>query len=354
MQNYNCKNCGAVLYWDVDEGCLKCQYCGSKYQPSEFEDLTDTTEEVKSEEAEKEYTNTEPAEDMSVYECKNCGGEIVTLKTTMATICPYCGEAVSITSKSAGEFRPELCIPFAKDKKEIMTLFSRYIHESPLTPRKFKEQHTIEKCQGLFTPFYLHTMDDQADYVFEGQRTSSRRSGDDLVTTHKIYELLLESKGTFIRLPTDGSLRIDNQMMEAIEPFDYDGCKPYNPAYMAGFAAEQVDDNKEDMLERAKQRAKSGMLKKAQTAFSSFSHVTLKRDHHDFQKLSSEYVMLPIWLLNVNYRGEKYTFAVNGQSGKVVGKLPMDKGKLALYGLCSFLISDVVITLVATIAKAFF
>lgn len=349
MQNYNCKNCGAVLYWDVDEGCLKCEFCGMKYQPSDFEDYTDTTEEVKNEEVEQQYTNTEPQEDMAVYECKNCGGEIVTLKTTMATICPYCGEAVSITSKSAGVFRPELCIPFKKDKADAMRLYKKYVKRSFLTPKKFKLENTLEKCQGLFAPFYLHTIDDRAKHRFEGEKTGYKRRGDDRVTTHRVFELILEADGKFERVPTDGSVRIDDAMMEAIEPFDYSECKAYNPAYMAGFAAEQTDDDKKSLDARAVARVEDGMRTKAQQAFSGYSTVTLKNETNAIGNHTSEYVMMPVWLLNINHNGKKYTYAINGQSGKVTGKLPIDKVKLASILAGTFVGANLILSLITAL-----
>lgn len=351
MQNYNCKNCGAVLYWDVDEGCLKCEFCGMKYQPSDFEDYTDTTEEVKSEEVEQEYTNTEAQEDMSVYECKNCGGEIVTLKTTMATICPYCGEAVSITSKSAGAFRPELCIPFKKKKKAAMQIYKKYVDRSFLTPKKFKQENTLEKCQGLFAPFYLHTIDDHAKHRFEGERVSYRKSGDDRVTTHRVYELVMDASGRFERVPTDGSVRIDDAMMEAIEPFNYSECEAYNPAYMAGFAAEQTDDDKSRLDARAVARIEDGMRIKAQQAFSDYSTVTLKNESNDISNHTSEYVMMPVWLLNVNHNGKKYTYAINGQSGKITGKLPLDKAKLISILVGTFVASNLILSLITALLR---
>ena len=115
MQNYKCKLCGAELFWNPDEGCLKCEYCESKYQPTDFEDET-LVESAKDESIQDEYTNQDITEGMVLYSCKTCGGEVVALDTTMATVCPYCGEAISITSKSVGNFRPDLLIPFAKPK----------------------------------------------------------------------------------------------------------------------------------------------------------------------------------------------------------------------------------------------
>ena len=38
------------------------------------------------------------------------------------------------------------------------------------------------------------------------------------------------------------------------------------------------------------------------------------------------YAMYPVWVLNTTWKGEKYTFAMNGQTGKMVGDLPADQG----------------------------
>ena len=43
----------------------------------------------------------------------------------------------------------------------------------------------------------------------------------------------------------------------------------------------------------------------------------------------AKYALYPVWLLNTSYKGEKYTFAMNGQTGKFIGNLPVDNGKLA-------------------------
>ena len=346
MQNYNCKNCGAILYWDTDAGSLKCRFCESEYQVSDFEDRTDTEEPVKNEAIEKEFAQADNVgDDMSVYECKNCGGEVVTLNTTMATICPYCSEAISITSKSVGDFRPDLCIPFKKDKKEIMKIYTDYVNKSFLTPKEFKEQSTIEKIQGLFTPFYLHNIKDRASHKFEGERTSSHKRGYDKVTTHNVFMLSIDAEGSFERIPTDASVRIENQLMDAIEPFDYNELKEYNPAYMAGFMAEQMDEDKEEMSTRAKTRATAGMRERAKAAFTGFSGVKTISENDVIKEHETSYTMLPVWLLNVNHENKKYTFAVNGQTGKVVGKLPIDKIKLLLVGLGTFVASDIVVAI---------
>ena len=41
----------------------------------------------------------------------------------------------------------------------------------------------------------------------------------------------------------------------------------------------------------------------------------------------AKYALYPVWLLNTTWKGQKYTFAMNGQTGKLVGDLPTDMGK---------------------------
>ena len=139
MQKYECKTCGAELYWDPNSGSMKCEYCGSEYQPSDFEDKTVDANPEETEELDAQYTNAgqDLAEDMVVYVCKECGAEVVTSKTTMATTCAYCGRAISITSKSAANFRPEKAIPFAVDKEKAVEMFKQYTKKSFLTPKTF-------------------------------------------------------------------------------------------------------------------------------------------------------------------------------------------------------------------------
>lgn len=361
MQNYNCKNCGAMLYWDTDANCLKCQYCGSSYEPSEFEDQTiqsDTATnesekegELKAESFEEESQEDggqSNEEDMSLYHCKTCGGEVITLKTTMATICPYCGEAISITSKSVGKFRPKKCIPFRINKREIVQKYKEYVSSSKYTPQKFKEDSVIEKIQGLFVPYYLNSMTLDVENRFQGEITTRTTTTNEIITTHKLYDLILRAKGTFENIPTDASKKLDNEMMDSLEPFPYEKCKEYNPAYMAGFLAEQADVEQTESEERSKARAMESMATKARSTFSRYT-LTSPRTNAETMQYSSEYVMLPVWLLNVDYHGQKYQFAINGETGKIVGKTPMDKKKLAINGAIRFLLCDILLAIAAVI-----
>lgn len=343
MQNYNCKLCGAELYWNAAAGCLKCEYCDSEYQVSDFEDNTNTEKEVADESLDSEYISEELDDGMVAYECKKCSGTVITAKTTMAEICPYCGESISITSKSVGKFRPKFLIPFKIEKKDAKKIYSDYVSKAKYAPKEFKVDNVIEKMQGLYAPFYLHTMDNRSSHIFEGEKTSVRTSGEYRITKHDVYQLSAEIKGKYENIPTDGSVRLDDNLLKWIEPYDYNEMKEYNPAYMSGFLAEQTDEDENKMNLVAEERSKNANRDKARSLFTSnYSSVSDKNSNYNITNHTKDYSMLPIWLLNVNHGDKKYQFAINGQTGKITGKLPLNYGKIAIINGIVFGVVDII------------
>lgn len=342
---YNCKNCGAELYWNAKTNSLKCEYCDFEYQVTDFEDATNTKEPVPDESIDATYTTEELDDGMVAYECKHCSGTIVTAKTTMADICPYCGEAISITSKSVGKFRPKSLIPFSIDKKKAKELYQDYVKKAAYAPKEFKIDNIVEKMQGLYAPFYLHNIDNKSDHVFSGEIVTRRKSGDYMVSTHKVYDLRTSIDCIYDNLPTDGSVRLDDYMMKCVEPYDYKDLKPYNPAYMSGFLAEQTDEDEKKIDQIALERSKQGNHTKAKGLFKKYSSVTDKSNNYIVKKHTKDYSMLPVWLLNVKYGSKKYQFAINGQTGKITGKLPLDFKKLGIVGGSTFAIADIIMSL---------
>jgi hypothetical protein len=182
-------------------------------------------------------------------------------------------------------------------------------------------------------------MRDVAHHRYRGEKISHSKRGDDRINTHTVYACTIDTDSTFKRIPTDAAVAIDNALMDALEPFDYKGVQEYNPAYMAGFVAEQKSDSDENMNLRAINRTKQAINEKTQRHFGGYNTLTLEEQNHNIQAHETEYIMLPIWMLNVSHKDKNYQFAVNGQTGKVVGKLPIDMPKLIGRGVLSFFIT---------------
>ena len=116
--------------------------------------------------------------------------------------------------------------------------------------------------------------------------------------------------------------------MEAIEPFDYTQARPFNMAYLSGFYADKYDVDKEQVLPRIQQRMYENNARILESTVH-HNRITSKRQFDRTDALSWDYMLLPVWFMTFDYKGKLWEYAVNGQSGKVAGELPIDKGKLA-------------------------
>ena len=330
MQKYLCKNCGAELYWDADAGALKCEYCGHSYQPSDFGDASLSEEPIASEEVDKEYTTTaqDIGPNMVVYKCTHCNAEVVADKNTVATVCPYCGSALSITSKIMGEFRPEVVLPFGINKDKATQLYKDYISKTQLTPKEFRSNRVIQKIQGMYVPYYLTSEVSRGDAIFECDRIASTRRGYDRIVNHQIYEVNVVGKANFENVPSDASQKLDDKFMDSVEPFDYRNLQQFNPGYMAGFIADNADVDKEEVIQRNTEKIKKGLTTLLEGEVGHWNAIVLKRLDYKHAKVTHKYAMLPIWIFSEPYKDKVYTFAVNGVTGKVVGKLPISTSVL--------------------------
>lgn len=364
MQKFNCKTCGAELYWDSEANCLKCEYCDSEYQVSDF-DLSgtkedqhldeeiqtqfDTQSEVEEPQKADQYakaTDDSELEDLVVYQCSHCKAEIITARSTVATTCAFCGRAISITNKLVNDFKPDAIIPFEINEKEAKAIYKKYIKSTFLTPKEFSTEAVLKKMKGIYVPFWLHSFENDTKATIYCENITSHRSGDDKVIDHHMYHVTVEAKGSFKDIPTDGLKHLDDTLMDAIEPFDYSKLTRFNPAYMAGYYAEEYNENDKVTRERATDRASQTMRSQMEQEAGAFAVKKIQSYDEDLSNLNAKYAMLPVWLLNVTYKGKEYLYAINGETGKIVGKLPISVQKLLFAIGTSFFGGYIVATII--------
>ena len=82
--SYQCPNCGAPLEFNSETQNWDCKFCLSSFT---LEDLENFDKKQQEQEAEEEQES-EPEEGAKkCYYCPNCGAELVTDESTVATFC---------------------------------------------------------------------------------------------------------------------------------------------------------------------------------------------------------------------------------------------------------------------------
>lgn len=158
-------------------------------------------------------------------------------------------------------------------------------------------------------------------------------------TETSFYAISRGGKIGFERVPVDGSTKMDDALMESIEPYDFTGAVDFQTAYLAGFLADKYDVDSEQSIERANERIKKSTENAFASTVQGYSTVIPESTSIRLQNGKAKYALYPVWLLNTTWNGQRYTFAMNGQTGKFVGDLPLDKGayKKWLFGLTSLI-----------------
>ena len=267
------------------------------------------------------------AENLRVYSCNSCGGEIIGDETTGATSCPYCGNPVIMMGQFSGNLKPDMVIPFKLDKKAAKEAYQNHLKGKVLLPGAFKDKNHIDEIKGVYVPFWLFDAEAEAKVRYRATRVRTWSDSNYEYTETRYYRVLREGNLGFEHVPVDGSTKMADDLMESIEPFDFSEAVDFQTAYLSGFLADRYDVDAEQSIERANERIKKSTESAFADTVHGYSSVIPEVSSVHLSEGKSKYALYPVWLLNTTYQNEKYTFAMNGQTGKFVGNLPVDKKK---------------------------
>ena len=321
VMEYKCPCCGGVVEFDSTIQQMKCPYCDTVFKVADMLGKDDVLETPQ-----PEPTPDPSLEGMGVYTCRSCGGELVADENTAATHCPFCGNPVMLTGRLSGEWKPDLVLPFQKTKEDAKEALRGFTKGKKLVPRLFQSENHIDEIKGVYVPFWLYDVRADGQARYEATNRRSWREGDYEVTETKYYDV--ERVGTldFDNVPVDASDKMPAELTEAIEPYDFSALKPFQTAYLSGYLADKYDVNSEQSFDRAAQRVRASTEQALRDTVSGYHSVHSVGNDVQLDKAPPKYALLPVWMLTTTWHDRKYTFAMNGQTGKFVGTLPIDKG----------------------------
>ena len=349
-----CPSCGAAIHFKPKLGKFKCDYCENEYTAEELKDMdalkAEEEQEKKEKEEKQEKQEKKDETEYVKYNCPDCGAEIITDENTAATFCVYCGNTSIIKNRLSGEFAPDKLIPFNVEKDQAIEAFKKLRKGRPLVPKSFVSQNNIEKITGVYIPFWLYDVNVDGNITASATRVTSWSRGDTHYTKTDYYRVTRSGNMEYKRVPVDGATRFDNDMMNSIEPFDYKKLIDYNHAYLSGFLAEKYDVDKDAAFSDAKLRTINSTKNEFLDSIKGYATKTITSSNIEPVVKNTEYVLLPVWMVNVKYNNKFYLFAMNGESGKFIGNIPLDKKKAVLYTIITFIISFIVCVVLSYIA----
>jgi len=338
IQDYKCPNCAARMVFNSKEQKMKCDSCGTDMDMEAFkaydEALKASENNTNSESVFDYYEKTElTEEEASAYVCESCGGEIVTDANTVATECPYCGNTAIVATRLKNALHPNFVIPFKLDKNGAKKALQDFYKNKFLVPKVFKENKHFEDMIGLYTPFWLYDSDTNSTGIYNATKVKSWTQGNKRYTKTDYYKLTRTGDMKFEKVPANASRKFDGEAtIEAIEPFRYQDLQPFSMAYLSGFLADKYDIDALELKPRVRKRIQASIDRSLRSTTTGYATVSQQSLQVQYTNSEIQYALFPLWILNTKWQQKNYTFVMNGQTGKVVGEVPIDWKKAMLMG----------------------
>lgn len=332
---YRCPCCGAALAYDGTSGKLACSSCGNSYEAEALEAMKPVSDGVGIQfNRPSEAFSEGETQDMREYICENCGAELLTEETTTSTECPYCGSPTILPERINGGVKPQLAVPFTISQEEAQKQFNDYFKGKLLLPNLFKNsRNRISEMRKLYVPYWLFDCEAQADIVYDAEKRHTERRGEWEIERVEHYVARRSGSMCFDSIPVDGSAKLDNRISESLEPYNLTAAVPFQPAVLVGAMADCADVNATECEGRAVERVETSMSSALRDTVNGYDSVQERSKSIQAQSGKITPVLMPVWLITTDKAGKTYTFAINGQTGKLTCDVPADKKKtLALGG----------------------
>lgn len=344
ITSYKCPSCGAGIEFKPALQKFHCDYCLSEYTEEEISNIYKNLE---TEESNSSQSN--PMDEdhihLASYECNSCGAKVVTDDTTTATFCYYCHNPVIISDRLIGSFKPNKLIPFSIDKEKATNTFLSWAKRKNFVPTDFYSTSQLEKITGMYLPYWWADCNVDVDYEGEGRNIRVWRSGNMEYRETKKFHIERKGKIDINNVEEIAFTKIEKRLLNGIAPYNENEAIDFSMPYLSGFFAEQYDINKEDVapkIEEQVNRYSKSLINETLSGYNQFLDIN---NNTSIASTKWNYTLLPAWILTYLYNGKTYVYAVNGQTGKSFGELPLNKQKVFIVAFIIFMITTIILAI---------
>ena len=378
VTNYQCPACTGPLHYSAKSGKLECDYCGSSFDVADIEALYAHKEaeaaaakqaadakadaaaaaEAEAAQAAAQSGNVgdwdtsglsrdwgAEAGTLRAYSCPSCGAELICDESTAATSCPYCGNPTVVPGQFSGALRPDFILPFRLTKDDAVQALRAHYKGKPFLPKSFTSANHIEQIQGVYVPFWLFDGGAEGAASYRASNTNVYETGDYEITETRHYHVVRAGSLAFEKIPVDASSKMPDDHMDSIEPFDYAQLRPFSTAYLPGYLADKYDVTIDDSRDRADTRCRETLAQALRDTVTGYGACVTEREDIALRRGKVHYALLPVWMLSTKWHGQDFLFAMNGQTGKLVGDLPTDRGRF--WGMFAAIAAPLTVALTA-------
>lgn len=319
---FQCKNCGGNVIYSPEKKAMYCPFCDSIGS----EQRKDTEGDIRI--------------------CPNCGGEVPAGEYDSAARCPYCDNYIIFKERVEGEFAPDLVIPFQYSRDMVKKLLRERFAQCIFAPVDFLSEAMLDTMEGIYVPFWLYDYNVNCSFQGEGRKVRIWQSGETEYTETSIYDIYRDMDIDFEKIPVDASVKMPDEVMDLMEPYQYGQLQPFRPEFMSGFTGERYNFTSEQLESRAKGKMEGDAGELLRETVTGYGTVTTRSQQVNVVGHRERYGLLPVWVYTYSYKDQTYPFYINGQTAKIVGKTPVSAAKVWAYGATLWVLLTAILALI--------
>lgn len=330
----DCVQCGAELTYAPGTTALKCDYCGHT------ENISDSEKgflELELEPYLNKMGSQSHSEEITMLHCKNCGANQHVEDNFKSLHCIYCASPLILEDAYKEEWiLPGAVLPFQIDQKAAHQIFKKWVNGLWFAPNNLKKAAIDpEKTRGLYSPYW--TFDAQLKGAYTGERgeyyyvSKTVGSGKNRRTVQERRTTWYPASGNISGFVDDTLIKASNQktglIPTQISRWDLKLLKPFSSGYLSGFVTEKYTipllQGHEESNEVANSIAQSWACRDIGGDTQRVNSLKMSLSEETFK-----HILLPVYISAYHYKGKRYNFFVNGQSGALHGQRPYSAWKI--------------------------
>jgi len=255
------------------------------------------------------------------FDCRGCGASMTYDASARAMRCAFCGSHDLVRQEgTTGRVRPTRRVPFTWTEAQAHEAFGAWIRRGFWRPRRLKLEAQVVAIQAVYVPCWVFAAQTDTSWTADSSQTPAFARADWCPVSGRsqgqIKDVLVLASGVLTEAEVTGLL-----------PFRLEDALPYRREEVGQVAVEDVGVSRRGARPAA--HASINALERERCA--AFVPGRSRNVHVNalVTDLTSEPVLLPVWINAYRWRERTYRFLVNGATGRVVGEAPYSKVKVS-------------------------
>lgn len=340
---YRCPSCSAEMTFDPNAGMLRCGHCGAT-QPIGGPAPGQAIVEHRLDQGLAQTAQRGLGTPVRSTRCQECGAAVSFPENVTSTTCEFCGSSHVLTQEANRNLiRPESVVPFRVDGAAAAGLFRKWLGSLWFRPSDLQRRARVAAMSGVYVPYWTFDAQvqsnwtAQAGYFYYETETywDQDEKGNKVQRTRQVQKTRWQPawgsrQDAYDDVLVCASRGLPAELARKLGTFDTRGLQPYDPAFLAGWKAEEYAVELDAGWAEAAQIMEASQRSRCAADVPGDTHQSLHVTSRYWGQ-TWKHVLLPIWIATFRYGDKPYRFLVNGQTGEVEGKAPWSVVKIVLF-----------------------